>query len=145
MVSAHIKPMSYAGKCTQVKLVARAVNTIEYSGSVGWLLSHRQPEVLFRGQGGGPLHTSSGHIPPPNGPVTRAGNTIKYSGLAGWLLSPYQLEVRGQRWLAAARPVRRIYRSQMVLQRISSGPVLLKYSIIFYFNHELDEFSSLAY
>jgi hypothetical protein len=28
--------------------VARAVNTIKYSGSVGWLLSHCQPKVLSR-------------------------------------------------------------------------------------------------
>jgi len=49
------------------------VNT---SGSVRWLLSHCQPEVL------------SGHIPPPSGTVTRA---IECSGF-GWLLSPCQPE-----------------------------------------------------
>src|ERR1700722_14980378 len=52
----------------------------------------------FRGQCNGPLHTSSAHIPPPNGTVTR-----------GWLLPAYQPEVLSRsRWLAAAHPIQRI-------------------------------------
>jgi hypothetical protein len=56
------------------KQVARAEITVGYCLIVR--LKH------CRGQGSGPLRTSSAHIPPPNGTVTR-----------GWLLHPCRPEV----------------------------------------------------